>query len=72
MTTRQMEERLTLLEKRVTEMQAHQSRTKQGWQALIGIGTDDPVMKEVMKLALQYREQDRRATRPRSKRKKST
>lgn len=71
MTTKQIEARLASLEERVTQLQASQAKTKQGWQALIGIGTNDPVMKEVMKLALQSRERDRRATRPKTKRKKS-
>lgn len=47
-------------------MQATQ-QPKDGWRALIGIGTDDPVMKEVMKLAMKYREDNRRATRPKTK-----
>lgn len=48
-------------------MQASQEQPKDGWRALIGIGTDDPVMKEVMKLAMKYREENRRATRPKTK-----
>lgn len=72
MTVKQLEQRLTTLERRVSELSVSQQNTRDGWRALIGIGTDDPVIKEVMKLALKYREDNRRTTRPKSnpKRKK--
>lgn len=70
MTTKQIEQRLANLERQVSDLQTRHPKPNQGWQALIGIGTDDPVIKEVMKLAMKYREQDRRATRPKTKRKK--
>lgn len=71
MTTKQIEQRLANLERQVSDLQTRHTQPSQGWEALIGIGTDDPVIKEVMKLAMKYREQDRRATRPRTKRKKT-
>jgi hypothetical protein len=69
MTVKQLELRIAKLEQQVAELKAMQEPKKNGWRALIGIGTDDPVMKEVMSYAVKYREQDRQKTRRQSKRK---
>lgn len=70
MTVKQLEQRVNDLERRVTELQAQNSKPKKGWRALIGLSTGDPVMHEAMKLAMQYREEDRRKARKSVQRKK--
>lgn len=65
MTLKQLEKRLTLLEEQVCALQLEKAR--HGWRALIGLSTDDPVMKEVCKLALESREAERRKARKKIK-----
>ncbi len=71
MTVKQLEQRVNDLEKRVSELQAQQTKPKKkGWRALIGLSTDDPIMQEAMNLAMKYREDDRRKARKPVQRKK--
>lgn len=70
MTVKQLEQRLHELERRVSALQAQRTPVKQGWRALIGLSTDDPIMQEAMALAMKYREEDRRKARKPVKRKK--
>jgi hypothetical protein len=66
MTMKQLEERLIRLEH---QMNVLTNKPAQGWRALIGLSTDDPIMKKAMKLALQSRKEDRLKAKLGSKRK---
>lgn len=71
MTMKQLEQRLQILEQQVASLQSN-DKARHGWRALIGLATDDPIMKEVSRLALQYREKERKTARKsKAKRKKS-
>lgn len=69
MTNKQLEQRLHLLEQQVASLQAN-DKARHGWRALIGLATDDPIMKEASRLALQYREEDRKKARKTKTRRK--
>lgn len=69
MTIKQLEARVAKLEQELATLQQKAKPKKEGWRALVGIATDDPVMKEAMSLAMKYREDDRRKARRKPRKK---
>jgi len=70
MSPQQIEQRLARLESRVEKLQAELSATKRrakDWRSTAGAFTDDPGMQEILKVAMQLREEDRKRTRPKKK-----
>ena len=66
MSPQQIEQRLARLELRIEELQAELSATKRrtkDWRSTAGAFTDDPGMQEILKVAMQLREKDRKRTR---------
>ena len=66
MSPQQIEQRLARLESRVDELQAELTASKRpgkDWRRTIGAFTDDEGMKEILKGAMQLREEDRKRAR---------
>jgi hypothetical protein len=67
MSPRALEQRLASLESEVAALRAEllaSKRPAKDWRRTIGAFTDDEGMKEIMKMAMQLREEDRKRTRP--------
>jgi hypothetical protein len=62
-----LEERLTLLERRVNGLEAIMAQNSHfnDWRSTIGMFGDDPIMKEIFDEALKIRERDREQARRR-------
>lgn len=67
MTSKEMESRLTALEKAVADLQAKAAK-KDPWQRIIGHFKNDPIFDEIIRLGREYRlsdHPDRKKTKPR-------
>lgn len=62
-----MKERLTTLEKQVSQMMSQMKSSERDWRKTIGMFSGDAEMKELFADALKLREADRRKTRRISK-----
>ncbi len=67
MTNKQLEQRLEQLEREVAELRGDKLPKKDWWKSWVGIATDDPYMKEAFRLALKYREDNRKEARRKDK-----
>jgi hypothetical protein len=56
MNTKELELRLTALEKAVAELQSQNGAKKNPWLKIIGHFKDDPVYDEIVRLGREYRE----------------
>lgn len=63
MTNKQIEQRLEQLEREVAELRGDKLPKRDWWKSWAGIATDDPHMKEAFRLALKYREDNRKEAR---------
>ena len=67
MSPQALEKRLASLEQEVAALRAEllaSKRPAKDWRRTAGAFTDDPGMQEIMKVAMQLREEDRKRTRP--------
>lgn len=66
-----LEKRVAALEHEVANLRAALGTGKKDWRRTIGMFTDNPGMLEVFREALKTRAEDRRRTRPKTRRSKT-